>query len=282
MNPKHILIAGSASESCDGERLERASEFVREATFAILRTGNSVTVFAAREPVNADKRPLVFDWEVLRAVDDYLKNEAGSANRIMARVATGADSLEKRFSEENARLIQRLESGGAARVHYISEDRYTGGNYRAKLADISDAMIAVGGGTGVYDSATEMLKAGKPVMPTDIRIGSSQDDGEGALKLMAEMKADPKRFLRYGNEAAGEKILALSLERPYKSTGLVANDIARILSLELAGRNNKFLRVADALARPIFRVIGKPSLSIRGMYYGAKIMEIFDNFNVGG
>lgn len=282
MKPKHILIAGSASEACDGERLGRALEFAREATFAILRTGNSVTVFAAREPVNADKRPLVFDWEVLRAVDDYLKKEAGTPNRIMARVVTGADSLEKRFGEENARLMQRLQSEGAVHVRYISEDRHTGGNYRAALADVSDAMIAVGGGTGVYDSATEMVKEGKPVMPTDIRIGSSQNDGDGALQLMAEMKADPKRFLRYGHEAASEKMLALSLERPYKPTGLVANDIARILNLELAGRNNKFLRVADALARPIFRVIGKPSLSIRGMYYGAKILEIFDNFNANG
>ncbi len=277
MKPKHILIAGSASESCGGERIERALEFAREATFAILRSGNSVTVFAACEPVNADGRPIVFDWEILRSVDDYLKNEAGSANRIMARVATGADSLEKRFSEENVRLMQRLQSEGAVQLHYISEDRHTGGNYRAKLADISDAMIAVGGGTGVYDNATEMLKAGKPVMPTDIQIGSSQDDGDGALQLTAEMKADPKRFLRYCNKAVGEKLLALSLERPHKPTGLVANDIARILSLELAGRNNKFLKVADKLARPVFRIIGKPSLSIRSMYYGAKILEIFDN-----
>lgn len=282
MKPKYILIAGSANKTCDSEKLERALEFAREATFAILRTGNSVTVFASREKFNEDKRPVVFDWEILRAVDDYLKNEAGSAERIMARVVTGEDSLVKRFCGENASLIQRLQSEGAVQVHPISEKLYTGGNYRAKLVDISDAMIAVGGGKGVYDNATEMIKAGKPVMPMDIQIGSSQDDGDGALQLLSEMKKDPQRFLRYGHKVVSEKILALSLERPYKPTRLVANDIARMMSLEMAGRNNKVLQFADALARPIFKLIGKPSLSVRSMYYGAKILEIFDKMNVNG
>ena len=282
MKPKRILIAGSASKTCDGERLDRALEFVREAAFAILRSGNSVTVFAAREPVNADKRPVVFDWEVLRAVDDYLKNEAGSAERTMAQVVTGADSLIKRFGEENACLMQRLQSKGAIEVHPLSESLHTGGNYRAELVDVSDAMIAVGGGTGVYDTGHKMIAEGKPVMPMDVQIGSSQDDGDGALQLMAEMKAAPQRFLLYGHEVVSKKILALSLERPYKPTKLVANDVARILNLELSGRNNKTLRLADALARPLFRLIGKPSSSIRGMYYGAKILEIFDNLNVNG
>ena len=282
MKPKYTLIAGSASETCGDEKLGRALEFAREATAAILRSGNSVTVFVAREKVNESGLPIVFDWEILRAVDDYLKNEAGNAERIMARVVTGEDSLEKRFSEENASLVQRLQSKGAVQVHYISEDRYTGGNFRAKFVDINDAMIAVGGGTGVYDNATFMLEAGKPVMPMDVRIGSSRDDGDGALQLLSEMKNDPKRFLRYGHEAVSEKMLALSLERPYESTRRVANDVVRMLSLELAGRNNKALQLADALARPFFVLIRKPSLSIRSMYYRAKILEIFDNLNVNG
>lgn len=282
MKPKYILIAGSASETCDGEKLDRALDFAREAAAAVLRSGNSVTVFAARERVNENERPIVFDWEILRAVDDYLENEAGNPKRIMARVVTGADSLEKRFGEENAGLMQRLQSKGAVRLHYIAEDRYTGGNFRAKLMDVSDAMIAVGGGKGVYDNAALMLEAGKPVMPMDIRIGSSRDDGDGALQLLPEMKNDPKRFLRYGHEAVSEKMLALSLERPYKTTRLVANDIARMLNLELAGRNNKALQLADALARPIFILIRKPSQSVRSMYYGAKILEIFSDMNFNG
>ena len=282
MKPKYILIAGSASETCDGEKLERALEFAREATAAILRSGNSVTVFAASERANEAERPIVFDWEILRAVDDYLENEAGSAKRIMARVVTGADSVEKRFGEENAGLMQRLQSKGAVQLHYISENRYTGGNFRAKLVEVSDAMIAVGGGTGVYDNATKMLEAGKPVMPMDIQIGSSQDDGDGALQLLSEMKGDPSRFLLYGHKVVSEKMLALSLERPYESTRRVANDAARMLNLELAGRNNKALQLADALARPFFKLIRKPSQSVRSMYYGAKILEIFNDLNVNG
>lgn len=282
LKPKYILIAGSASKTCDSKKLERALEFVREATVSILRSGNSVTVFASRENFNADNHPVVFDWEILRAVGDYLTNESGSAERILARVVTGADSLEKRFGEENASLMQQLQSKRAVQVHYIPEGRYTGGNHRAKLVEISDAMIAVGGGTGAYDNATLMIEAGKPVMPMDIQIGSSRDDGDGALQLLSEMKNDPKRFLRYGHEVVSEKILALSLERPYESTRRVANVIARMLTIELAGRNNKALRLADTLARPLFILVRKPSMSVRSMYYGAKILKIFSDMNFSG
>ena len=174
----YILIAGSASEDCDGERLKRALRFVRNVTTAVLDTGNSVSVLATDEPTrteNGVEVPIAFDWEVLRTVDRYVQSRPGGyAGRILVRAATGADSETKRFDYQQRQLIRRLQDKKALKFHYIPEDLYSGGDYRNRLVDMSDGMIAIGGGKGTYIAGDMMIDAGKPVMPMDIRIGASR------------------------------------------------------------------------------------------------------------
>ena len=233
----YILIAGSASEDCDGKQLARALQFVRNATTAILDSGNSVSVLATGEPTrteNGVKIPIAFDWEVLRTVDRYVQNRpGGDAGRALVRAATGDDSETKRFNRQQRQLVQRLQGKGALEFHYIPEDLYTGGDYRNRLVDISDGMIAVGGGKGTYITGDMMLGADKPVMPMDIRIGASHEDGEGALKLLAEMKSTPKLFLPRRHEIVKTGLSTLSLEGECPPVERIANEVAAILKSEL-------------------------------------------------
>ena len=237
MRTGYILIAGSASEGCDSERLALALQFVRDATTAILNTGNSVSVLATDEPTrmeNGVEVPIAFDWEVLRTVERYVSAQpGGDAGRVLVRAATGADSATKRFSDPNRQLIRRLQNKGALEFHYISEDLYSGGNYRNCLVDMSDGMIAVGGGGGTYITGDMMLAAGKPVMPMDIRIGASREDGEGALKLLSEMKSDPKQFLPLRHAIVKTRLSTLSLEGACPPVRRIANEAADILKAEL-------------------------------------------------
>ena len=237
MKTGYILIAGSASADCDGERLARALEFVRNATTAILDTGNSVSVLATDEPTrteNGVEVPIAFDWEVLRTVARYVQNRPGGyAGRILVRAATGADSETKRFKRKNRQLIRRLQDKGALEFHYIPEALYSGGDYRNRLVDMSDGMIAIGGGKGTYIAGKMMLAEGKPVMPMDIRIGASREDGEGALKLLAEMKSDSKPFLPTRHEVVKTGLSTLSLEGECPPVERIANEVAAILKSEL-------------------------------------------------
>ena len=237
MKAGYILIAGSASEGCDGERLARALQFVRDATTAILDTGNSVSVLATYEPIrieNGVEIPIVFDWEVLRTVERYVLDQpGGKAGRAMVRAATGADSETKRFSDPNRQLIRRLQDMRALEIRYIPETVYSGGDYRNYLMDMSDGMIAVGGGKGTYITGDMMLDAGKPVMPMDIRIGASREDGEGALKLLADMKSDPKLFLPRRHEIEKTRLSTLSLEGARPPVRRIANEVADILDAEM-------------------------------------------------
>ena len=237
MKAGYILIAGSASEGCDGEQLSRALQFVRDATTAILDTGNSVSVLATDEPTrieNGVEVPIAFDWEVLRTVERYVLDQPdGKAGRALVRAATGVDSETKRFSAPNLQLVRRLQDMGALEFHYIPEDMYSGGDYRDCLVSISDGMIAVGGITGTYITGRKMLSAGKPVMPMDIRIGASHEDGEGALKLLSEMKSDPKPFLPLRHEIVKTRLSTLSLEGARPPVRRIANEVADILDAEM-------------------------------------------------
>lgn len=233
----YILIAGSASADCDGERIERALRFVRNVTTAILDSGNAVSVLATYEPTrteNGVEVPIAFDWEVLRTVDRYVQNRpGGDAGRVLVRAATGADSETKRFNCQQRQLIRRLQDKGALEFHYIPEAVYSGGDYRNCLVNMSDGMIAIGGGKGTYIAGKMMLDAGKPVMPMDIPIGASHKDGEGALKLLAEMKADSKLFLPRRHEIVKTGLSTLSLEGECPPVERIANEVAAILKSEL-------------------------------------------------
>ena len=265
MKAGYILIAGSASEGCDSEQLERALQFVRDATTAILDTGNSVSVLATNEPTrmeNGVEVPIAFDWEVLRTVERYVLDQpGGEAGRVLVRAATSTDSETKRFSAPNRQLIRRLQDMGALEFHYIPEGIYSGGDYRICLVNISDGMIAVGGIAGTYNTGRKMLAAGKPVMPMDIRIRASHEDGEGALKLLDEMKSDPKPFLPRRHEIVKTGLSTLSLEGARPPVRRIANEVADILKAEL--EYQRFLKLRrDPMAKAMRDGYESPALGM--------------------
>ena len=273
MLPKYVLIAGSAAPDCHSEKLERARQFVAAVTEEIIRTGNGVAVLAGREPASDDTSPTIFDWTVLRAVEQFLNDRDGNAGRVLARVITGADSITKRFSPENAQLIQRLQAKGAIDVCHIEEKLYSGGSYRERQADLSDALIAIGGGRGTYIIGDQMLADGKPVMPMDIAIGSRSNDGGGALDLLSEMKTDQRAFLPCGHEVVNRRLYALSLEQPAWSVRRVARTVAKILAAELEVIVNA--NPPGGMRKFLNKMVGKTPAAAQSAYHATRTAETF-------
>lgn len=280
MKSKYVLNVGRADPDRPAEKLERAHKFVAAATEEIVRTGNSLVVLAAGEPTRGeadDAVPLVFDWTVLRTIERILDDSSGNADRILARVITGADSDTKRFSRANARLIQQLEAKNAIEVQYIDENLYYGGSYRELQAELSDAMIAIGGGKGTYDVGDRMLQAGKPVMPMHISIGSRDDDG--ALKLLSEMKTNPPAFLPYSHQVVNRHLYALSLEHiSCWSVQRIAYQVAHILAAELKAddddnRPGVFRRLVSKVTRKTPAVAQTASHTTRTVESIARLFE---------
>ena len=69
---------------------------------------------------------------------------------------------------------------------------------RQRQAVFGDALVILGGGTGVEHSADMYLSRRKPVVPLDLALGASRDDGTGgAVKLAKEARAEPTQILPF-------------------------------------------------------------------------------------
>lgn len=279
MDPKYVLISGSAAPDCDIDKLATAIQFSEAVTRAVIETGNGVAVLAAGEPTRQGEDgsvPLIFDWTVLRTVAQTLDDGQAKAGSVLARVVTGTDSIVKRFSPENARLIQDLQTRGAIDVLHLDESRYYGGSYRDLLTGLADALIVVGGGKGTYDIGNRVMEAGKPVMPMDIVIGSRYDDGGGALQLLSEMKTDGQTFLPRFHEVVGRRLYALSLESPAWPIRRVAHAVAEIVAGELEGECAGNSDPRNGGKGGMFKFFRKSPQIAQGAYHTARTLETID------
>ena len=143
--------------------------------------------------MDSDERPRIFDWIALREVERYVESTA-EAPRICARLVMSDQAAETKLDNRNLKTLSNLEQRGALEVERIRREEYTGGRYRQLEVGLADAMLAVGGGKGAYICGTDMLEAGKPVLPLDLKIGASTEDGEGAVRLLRELMQEPGRF----------------------------------------------------------------------------------------
>ena len=279
MPEKCILVAGSANQSCDSTKLARATEFVRATTEKIIETGNSVAVLATREPVRVESTrsvPLSFDWEVLRTIDCHLEQRDYIADYNLAHVFMGSDSMEKRFTPENATLIQRLQAKGAIDIRHIEESLYSGGEYRDRQAECCDAMIAIGGGKGTYQVADKMLSFAKPVMPMDIQLGAQHQSAAGAIQLLDEMKADEKVFLRHSHQVVNQRLYALSLEKPYWNTSRIAHTTVFILTNEMEAQSDDTRGRLHKAKDRLHRVLSKSPQIAQGSFHVSKTAETIE------
>ena len=192
MNGKFILLSGSASPSCPADKLDIASQFVKSFTGEALRRGGGIVVLAGDEISTQDGhgRPHVFDWLALREVENYAKSTT-EPSRPYARVVMSDEAPESKIDDANLRLLRNLEQRNVIELCPIRREVFTGGESRKVMVERADAMIAIGGGKGTYSAGTEMIAQGKPVLPFDLQLGSTVDDGDGAVALHREMVPAP-------------------------------------------------------------------------------------------
>src|SRR5262245_15380000 len=126
-----VQILGSASSSCDSALLTRAQCFARCVTREVLSRGGALIVLAAKEPVNDELSPLVFDWIVLEEVAEQL--DATSSDRLAVVIVTAPGSSVRRIPSNRTALLRKLQNSRAVLVEHISDDIYSGESIRAVL-----------------------------------------------------------------------------------------------------------------------------------------------------
>ena len=150
-----------------------------------------------------------------------------------ARIVMPDHVVASRLSEGNLRTLSNLQQRGVVEVERIRREEYTGGRYRELQVELADAMVAIGGGKGTYTCGTDMLAAGKPVLPIDLNVGAFSGDGDGAILLHRELMDDPARFFPGNSKPVMDRLDTLTLEREIHQVSAVAQRTAEFLTLGL-------------------------------------------------
>ena len=272
MDGRFILVAGSASKECPKEILDVAIAFVRAVTKEVLDRGGGVVVLAGSEEATKDDHgtPHIFDWVVLREVERYAEQTAKSP-RTYARIVMSDTSEEWKLDDANLRVLRNLLQRNVACRQYIQSQLFTGGEYRSRQIELSDGMLAIGGGKGTYATAEEMIRQGKPVLPMDLRLGAFREDGDGAVLLHQEMASDAESFFAHTHHEVNQKLSLTKLSRGVNEVEGAARVAADMFASEfdaypspgLQARISRRLRTL-AVAAPLFSAL---SLILKGIEF---------------
>ena len=227
------MLSGSASPSCPADKLLIGSHFIKSFTGEVLRRGGGIVVLAGNEESTKDDHgiPHVFDWLALREVAAFAESTT-EAPRPYARIIMSDEALESKIDPANLLLLKNLEQRNVVELFPIQRELFTGGEYRKVMIEMADAMLVIGGGKGTYSAGTEMISMGKAVLPLDLQLGSTAEDGDGAVALHKKMRITPSRFLPNTFQNARNRLGLLSLDRGINEAVSVSRVSAEMLAKE--------------------------------------------------
>jgi TIR- and PNP-associating SLOG family len=212
-------------------------------------------VSVGREPrpegAAADAPSLTFDWTALEAAAQCLHKGCGAwpAGSGLPIVVVSSEKAESEIPDNGRPLYDELLRSGRLQVESIMPGSRAAALFRQRQAVFGDGLVILGGGTGVEHSADLYLSRRKPVVPFDLAIGASRDDGTGgALRLAKQARAEPNRFLRFGPAFAATEGAALA-EIATRGGAVAATDIAdRAIALlgKIARPNAFYVRLLNA------------------------------------
>lgn len=238
---RRIHIAGSAARDTDHELLSYAHELVRELVRSLGKEGATFALGVGGEPLadpGGENLPaVIFDWTALDTLHDLLDDRRvearGPEGRLVSTVAT--HKTEDQIPESRKDVWRGLREADAVRLEYTRTGWTAGAVRREMQARQGDILIALSGGQGVEHLAQAYAMSGKPVIPLDLNLGSSTNDGSGgAARLATEALARPERLIRVGDsEAAADLLSRTSTRRGDAPVQEVVSAIRRlILALE--------------------------------------------------
>jgi hypothetical protein len=277
---RRIQIAGSASANTDQSLIRYAHQLVAELVTSIMMSGGGIVVGVGREP-RPDGAPavalaLTFDWTALEAAEQCLNNGCGiwPAELGLPIVVTTSEKAESEIPDSRRPLHAALLRSGRVRVESIMPGSRAAVFLRQRQARFGDALVILGGGTGIEHSADLYLSRRKPVLPLDLALGASRDDGTGGARRLAKhARAEPMRFFRFQPPFAATEGAALADVATRDGT-VPAHDIAArtvVLLSKIARPDAFYVRLLDhahpkfAIVESFFRDVVDPVVDDAGM-----------------
>lgn len=260
---RRVQISGSANPKTDPAIVLCAHEIVRNLVKAVMAAGGGIVVGLGREPraegAAPDAPSLTFDWTALDAAAECLKLGHGMwpAKFGLPIVVATSEKAESEIPDNRRALYETLLRSGLLRIESIMPASRAAAFLRQRQAVFGDALVLLGGGTGVEHSANLYLQRKKPVVPLDLPLGASREDGTGgAVRLAKEARNDPTRFFRFDPSFANTESAALADIATRAGTVAPAEVAQRLAALlcKLARPSAFFVRLLNP-AHPKFSAV---------------------------
>lgn len=200
LSERTIHITGSCSPIADVDIINHSHIVVKNLTKYLLEHGASIVTSVGKNPkVNNKEKTspsIIFDWDVLDVVYNYAKNLSYSnETKDIVKVIATSKTLQQ-IPEEKKKMWTELIKNGVLSIIRISYGWNSGAVRRQKIESLSDILIAIGGGEGVEHLAELFSINGKTIIPINIPVGSSCQDGKGgAIYLSQQFLSKPRKFI---------------------------------------------------------------------------------------
>jgi hypothetical protein len=204
-----IQISGSSSLSTSINHIEYSHLVVKNLVNGLLQRGATIVTIVGDEPragTNGYNKPsIVFYWSVLEAVMEFSMSSAPrDTGHPLVRVVCSEKS-EREIPVPRLDLWKRLVHSRSVALDFIPPGWNSNSIKRRAQERRGDALVVIGGGAGVEESTHLYVSHGKPVLPLDIPLGSSCDDGTGgAPEMLRWARAHSRAFF----PNTGEEIVA--------------------------------------------------------------------------
>jgi hypothetical protein len=203
LSGRRLQIAGSASKSTEATTIRYAHRLVDHVVRGVLKEGGGLILAAGREPraIEGDNSSpsLLFDWTALESAVGALNEGAARwpASAGAPIVIVSSEKAEMEIPAERRALWRQLLETRMVRLESILPGSRAAALIRERQAEFGEVLLTLGGGTGVEHLAELYQKRRKSVIPLDLPLGASRDDGTGGSARMArESRAEPSRFVR--------------------------------------------------------------------------------------
>jgi hypothetical protein len=204
---RRIHIAGSASPETPSETLAYAHNVISVLTEQLVKLGCNFIVPFGGEPKSGPTQsgpPITFDWTIAESIAHHLNGHVVE-NLILA---VGTSKTYKQIPADRQPIYDHFRKTGQLWMNYLAPGWHSGAARRKRLAQAGDVLIAISGGEGVEHLAQEYAENGKPVIPLNIQLGSSSNDGSGgAARLFDLALAKPELFFQVRKELSPSVLL---------------------------------------------------------------------------
>lgn len=213
LNGRRVHIVGSAAPNWDLAQVAYAHLLVTKLVDSLIERGATFVLPFGKEPYlegRTDGPAQTFDWTVAAAlhqavVDGRAKPE-GPNGKLITTIATSKTA--EQIPAGRRPIYDGFRAQNAMRSEFIEPGWSAGAFRRQRLAQLGDILIGISGGEGVEHLALEYSTKGKPVIPLDLNLGSSQNDGAGgAARLFLRALNRPADFFAVVDGASPADLL---------------------------------------------------------------------------